>query len=148
MPNLTVAYDPEVWEPPAGSESSDGLRFRFIADGEPAIVCNVSAVALDVGTSREGAEAVFGPGATEGLDDVEFADGDLACRYLRFPRLGELLPGEQSEGVIVAEMHFVKAVQALVGGYLIIATVATPRVDELAGIGEQIEGLLTLASVS
>lgn len=171
MPELEISYDPEIWTPvdeAATDHHEDqevaeamatlrespripggGMKFLLLGDPvEPPIVVYLTAVGLAVTTSRAGAESVFPDAAAEQLEEVQLSDEDVACRYVRFRELDESLSVESTEGVIVAELHYVRAIRTDDLGCVLIASAVTSRIDDLAGIAVQVEGLIALAAVS
>ncbi len=171
MPELEISYEPEIWAPVAEEEAGrhevpevarvlaglreyandpgSGRRFLLRAEPvEPPIVVDVTAVVLAVRTSRAGAESAFPEAAAEQLEDVQLGNGVVACRYVRFLQVAELLPEEPGGEVFVAELHYVRAIQDVDPGCVLIATVVTPRISDLTGITEQVEELVRLATVS
>ena len=99
-------------------------------------------------TARAGAESVFPDAVAEQLEEVQLSNHDVACRYVRFQELAEILTVEPTEGVIVGELHYFRAIRTDDLGCVLIATVVTSRIDDLAGIAVQVEGLIALAAVS
>lgn len=171
MPELEISYDPEIWTP-VGEAATDHHEDREVAEAmatlreyprlpgsvkkfllladpvEPPIVVHLTAVGLAATTSRAGAESLFPDAVAEQLEEVQLSNQDVACRYVRFRELVETLSLESTEGVIVAELHYARAIRTDDLGCVLIASAVTSRIDDLAGIAVQLEGLIALAAVS
>lgn len=166
MPDLEISYDPAIWaalaEAPGAPDVPEAVatlarlrlggpgtgRFLLLADPmEPPVVADVSAVAVAAASPRAAAAEAFPEASAEQLEDVELADGGTACRYVRFPQASEFLPGEPGEEVFVAKLHYVRVLPGVDPVCVLIATVITPRINDLAGIAEQVESLVELATV-
>ncbi len=167
MPDVEIRYDPAVWAPVAESggmsvdpeaaatlvrllvHAPSGGRFLLLAEPvEPPVVVDLSATAVGAATSRAVAEDAFIGAKVGQLEEVELAGGVGAFRYIRFPQVAEFLPGEPGEDVFVAELHYVRVIRGIDTACVLIATVITPRINDLAGIAEHVESLVELATVS
>lgn len=171
MPEVQIAYDPGTWVPLDGSTvapsglaaaavvarltstdsaaSEEDERFLLLADPiEPPVVLNVMAQPLEVKSARAGAEALFPDAPLESLEDVELASGVSACRHLVFPQAGALVPGVPSATTVLAALHYVRVLQGPGTGWLLVATVVTPRLNDLAGIAEEVETLFAQAVIT
>ena len=67
--------------------------------------------------------------------------------YKRQVPAGSLVPDLPQGNVMVAELYLARQLRAADGDWLLLATVVTQRINELADIAENVEDVVAMATV-
>ncbi len=159
MPDLQLTYDAEVWQAVdrAGTDRAailspaqeDGRSARLVLLAEPAeppIWLDLTAFPMQATSVVAAAEELLG-GDSGDVEDITLPGGLAAGRRVRFVPAGSLVPDLPQGNVMVAELYLARQLRAADGDWLLLATVVTQRINELADIAENVEDVVAMATV-